>query len=135
MKTLYGIAHNITLIQTEAGKTIPSAEIVLTLMEPEYQATPNDPEHKAQRVIQYQTIRFHAEARQCSETASALNQIGQQLHDLSQTQGNTIALAGENKVLRDILAEAQAYIEEDAPGDADAAKLLQIIQAARTGRA
>jgi len=86
MKTLYGIAHNIVFTQSEPGKTIPNAEIVLMLMEPEYQADPNDTDQKVKRILQYQTIRFHAEASACSDLASALTQISQHLANLGETQ-------------------------------------------------
>lgn len=140
MKSLLSIHTNLFLAHVADDSIMPMAEMIFTLIEKTYEraldsADDDASQMQVQATEQYTTIRFMANASECSRTAALFAEQGEQLHQLSQTHGNTIALAGENKVLRDILAAVESYIEEDAPGDADAAKLLQIIQAARAGRA
>ena len=138
MKSLLAIHTNPVLVQIAGGKTEPMAEIIFTFSEKIYSRAPESAAPEAPQVQateQFTTVRFMANASECSRTAALFHEQGEQLQELGETQGDAIALRGENKVLRDILAEAQIYIEEGEHQGAESTRLLEIIKAARTGRA
>lgn len=140
MKSILSIHTNSFLVQIADGDTVAMAEIIFTLSEKTYQRSQESSEPDAppvQPIEQFTTIRFACNASECSKTAALFREQGEMLHQLGETQGDAITLRGENKVLRDILAEAQTALEdmEANDGSGHSLRLIEIIKAARTSRA